>query len=67
MRTAILALILAVPVSLTADLIGLAIGEGNASEVPCIAPVHAVPEVMPPQVESDTPVPRPSRHHLRTA
>lgn len=67
MKTAILALVFAIPVSLVADFIGLALGEADAAIEPCVAPVHATPEVMPPKAQTGTPEKRPSRRFIRTA
>ena len=65
MRTALLALAFAVPVSLTADLIGMAFGA--AEPEPCATPAKAVPEVLPPAASSDKQIKRPHRRWLRTA
>ena len=66
MRVAILALILSIPVSLTADVIGMAFGAEQEGAAPCATPARETPAVLPPKVENDKPVKRPSRRYLRT-
>lgn len=67
MRTAILALIFSIPVSLTADMIGVWFGEADAAVDPCAAPVKAVSPTVMPKFDKAAPIKRPSRHRLRTA
>ena len=67
MRTAILALIFAIPVSLTADLIGVVFDEAEASVEPCTAPIHAAPQVLPPKAKSAQPIRRPAERFIRAA